>query len=175
MDAYTQFFMLVFGAIITCRSLSLLVMQWQLLTYRDSECIPRIRYQQKACDALIIIYYGITFLIGSWLLIYSFTSLTIVDTNIDELYAIPLSVSLGYPICLGLLLIVYILIRIIFSEAYDLSSYYNDMIHYRKAQEVVTEDNDQEVNFIQTYQKVITNDKWIVFWMFFILSIMIFV
>ena len=167
MENYIQIILIVFGAFVFGRSLSFVVMQSYLLSYRDKECIPRIVYQQKACDSLIIIYNAIVTFVGGWIFAHGispiFNSCT---SNV---------ISITIPIILLLLFIIYALVRVIFNEAYDLAGYYKDMIHYRKAQEVVTEDNDHEVNFIRTYEKVVNNDKWSIFWMIFIILIMIFI
>lgn len=169
MSTYIQIAFLILGTILLCRSLSLGFMRYELLSYRDSECIPRIVYQQKACDGLIIAYYVVTAMIGTWLISYGLYPI-FHDNNV-----IPVTIGVKLPICLILMVFVYCLTRVIFNEAYDLPDYYKDMIHYRKAQEVVTEDNDHEVNFIRTYEKVVNNDKWMLFWLLFIVAIMIFV
>lgn len=170
MNIYVQLGFLLIGAHVVCRSLSLMVTQWELLSYHDSTYIPRIVYQQKACDVLMILYYATSAFIGLWLMLCGGY---IVFMN--EPTQIPTVVRLAVPTILWCLLIIYGLVRIIFNEAYDLPDYYKDMNHYRKAQEVVTADNDQEVNFIRSYNRVRKMDKCALTWFFVILLVVIFI
>jgi hypothetical protein len=166
MEPFVQIILFVVGALLTCKALSMFAMQWYLLSYRDRECIPRIVHHQKVVDGLIMIYYAIVIFLGGWLMSYAVTPIFCNDVS--------LFVANGLPIVLIGLFIIYGLARILFNESFDLDNFYNDMIHYRKTLEVVTKDNDHEVNFIKTYQRVLQNDKWCVFWILFVLLIMIF-
>jgi hypothetical protein len=55
---------------------------------------------------------------------------------------------------------------------YNLPNFYNDMIDYRSKQKVVTQDNDNEVDFIRSYQKTINQKTKMNIW--FIISLILF-
>lgn len=170
MNIYVQLGVLLIGTYVFCRSLSLMVTQWELLSYHDSAYIPRIVHQQKACDILMILYYTASTFIGLWLMV---CAAYIVFMN--EPTQTPSVVRFVVPIILWCLLIVYGLVRVIFNEEYDLPDFYKDMNHYRKAQEVITADNDQEVNFIRSYNRVCKMDKCALVWFFTILLVVVFI
>ena len=58
---------------------------------------------------------------------------------------------------------------------YDLRLFYHEMVEYRSNLEVMTEDNDYEVNFIRAYEEVERDTKKIVAWMTGALALYLFV
>ena len=48
------------------------------------------------------------------------------------------------------------------------------MMEYKKNEDVVTEDNDHEVRFIQTYDKTKNNMLWSVIWIIYIIALCVY-
>lgn len=135
------------GAIIACRALSFAAIQWEMFGLRKTMCIERIVHEQQACDALIGIYHLLVALIGFWMMLLG-------GWEVFRECTPPGSLGIMCPFLLFVLFIGYFALRLYLEAGYDLMGFYDDMIAYRKKQEVVTKDNDNEVSFIRSYKRV---------------------
>ena len=135
------------GAFIACRSLSFAAIQLEMFGLRKSMCIKRIVHEQRACDALISVYHILVVLIGFWMMILG-------GWEVFRECTPPEVLGIMCPLMLVILFIGYFALRIYVGAGYDLSDFYDDMVAYRKKQEVVTKDNDNEVSFIRSYKRV---------------------
>ena len=155
MNLLMLFFAIV-GAIIACRSLSFAVVQLEMIGYHSASCIKRIVEEQKSVDILVSLYHMAVFLFGLWLIIYAIFSF--------ENYAIGLTLQYVLPLCCIFAFIVFWVFYFYFEKKYHLKAFYNYMVYYRSRQEVVTKDNDDEVDFLRTYRRVKKHIYYAVAW-----------
>ena len=155
MNVLMLFFIIV-GAIIACRSLSVAVVQCDLIGYHSASCIKRLVKEQKSVDILVSLYHIAVFLFGLWLITYAIFSF--------GKYAIGLTLQYILPLCCILAFIVFWAFYFYFEKKYNLKSFYNNMVDYRSKQEVVTKDNDDEVDFLRTYRRVKKHIYYAVAW-----------
>lgn len=132
--------------------------------YRKSECIERIVNEQKACDFINATYQFIITLIN--LYIIGGCLLVLFESSFMNTFKI---------IALLTIFSVYVAFFIIKSKTliqFNLPNFYNNMVDYRSKQKVVTKDNDNEVDFIRSYQKTINQKIKMNIW--FISSLILF-
>ena len=114
-------------------------------------CIERIVKQQKACDLLNTVYQMFVALVSLHIAIeclqMNFNENSIRESNIGSI----ITISICY--------ITYFILRFRMEAKYQLGNFYNHMIDYRSKQKVVTRDNDNEVTFIRSYQKVMKHKR----------------
>jgi hypothetical protein len=151
------------GLLVVVRSSSLASLYRKLMLLRDEECIPRIVEQQKACDKMITVYYLVSIFIGLW----------IAGLGIYNAFAecVPAWMTLYVPAGLCVLYVGYYVYRASQIRKFDLVRFYDDMNKYRKAQKVVTPDNDHEVNFIRGFKEASKQSKLMLFWIALTLAI----
>lgn len=155
---------IVLGLLAVVRSISLASLQNKLIGYRDKGCIARIVQQQKACDKIVRAYYVVVVLIGLWIMALGL-HIAIVKS------ALPVWAYTVLPACLCCLCAAYFIYRASLMKKFDLVRFYDEMKAYRQAQEVVTADNDHEVNFIRAYNKAVGHTKYMLFWIVVILAV----
>ena len=139
-------FFIIVGTIIACRSLSFAVVQLDMIGYHSASCIKRLVKEQKSVDILVSLYHIAVSLFGLWLIIYATFSF--------ENYAIGLTLQYILPLCCIFAFIVFWAFYFYFEKKYSLKVFYANMVDYRSKQEVVTKDNDDEVDFLRTYRRV---------------------
>lgn len=155
MNLLMLFFAIV-GAIIACRSLSFAIVQWDMIGYHSASCIKRIVKEQKSVDILVSLYHMAVFLFGLWLITYAIFSF--------GNYTIGLILQYILPLCCIFAFIVFWVFYFYFEKKYNLKAFYNNMVDYRSKQEVVTKDNDDEVDFLRTYRRVKKHIYYAVAW-----------
>lgn len=151
----------IIGAVIACRALSFAAIQWEMFGLRKSMTIERLLNEQKTCDALIGVYHLLVTTVGIWMMIMG--SWEIFNQTIP-----PQTISMATPIVLITGFLGYISARIYFEAGYDLGGYYNEIVDYRKKQETVTKDNDNEVTFLRSYRRVKRHFWYSIVWMIFL-------
>lgn len=148
------------------RYASFAVTQWYLYSFRDAECIERVKRKQKYSDIMVANYNtisAITHMFASVSFIAHAFNLHLDGRNVIVIAAIFIALILCY-IC---------------SEYYikhkkGVTAFYNMMIEYKHNEEVVTKDNDHEVNFIQTYDKTKLNSLWSVIWIVYLIILCVY-
>lgn len=147
---------LIVGTVIACRSLSFAVVQCDMVGYHSSSCIKRIVKEQKSVDILVSLYHTAVTLFALWLIIYATFSIEKCVIGITLQYILPMCCILGFG--------VYWLVFLYFEKKYKLKAFYANMVDYRSKQEVVTKDNDDEVDFLRTYRRVKKHIYYAVAW-----------
>lgn len=148
----------IIGAVIACRALSFAAIQWEMFGLRKSMTIERLLNEQKVCDALIGVYHLLVTAVGIWMMIMG--SWEIFNTT-----PLPPTISMVLPVILITTFLVYISARVYLDAGYDLGGYYNEIVDYRKKQETVTKDNDNEVTFLRSYRRVKRHFWYALIWM----------
>ena len=133
------------------RALSFLVTYIHLYSCREIMCIERIAKQQKACDILNSVYQAFVMLVSIHFVIESILLLF----NMDSIRVF----NIGSITTISIVYITYCILRFKMEMKYHLGNFYNHMIDYRSKQKVVTQDNDDEVTFIRSYQKVMKHKR----------------
>ena len=136
------------------KALSFVVRYIDLYNYRDTMCIERIVKQQKACDLLNSVYQAFVMLVS----IYFAVECVQLGVNMSSIRVFNIMSIIAISICY----IAYFILRIKMETKYHLGNFYNHMIDYRSKQKVVTRDNDYEVTFINSYQKVMKHKRNII-------------
>lgn len=148
---------------LTARYFSFAAIQWHLFLLRDSICIERFRQKQKAGDAIMASYNTTAALAHLWgaimLLSYTF-GFNISTTTIIFVTSI---------ICL--LLILQTVSRYMIYGKYDLRRFYHNVLMAKLKEDVVGEENDYEVRYMQTYKKIKSQEWWNVIWVVYIVSL----
>lgn len=155
------------GAFIACRAMSFAAIQWEMFSIRKSMCIERIVNEQRACDFLVAIYHTLVTLFGFWLMLFG-------GWEIFRETIPPLELSIAVPVILIILFGTYQTLRLYLDSGYDLTGFYEDMVAYRKKQEVVTDDNDNEVSFLRTYRRIKKHKWYALAWMIILIAIVIY-
>ena len=157
---------MLLGGAMVLRALYRLV--WMVYLCWRYECIERIAKELKACDVVMVVYDTFAFLIWTWLLgVYVCHYFGV---NIDMLTLNTIAIGV-----LGLVFIVFFTLKRVMRMKYNLRLFYHEMVEYRSTLEVMTEDNDYEVNFIRVYEEVERDTKKIVAWMTGALALYLFV
>ena len=128
------------------RSLSFLIMYVDIYNYRVKMCIERIVKQQKACDLLNAVHQTFVMTVSMYLTIECIQQFF--NMNFTTIF------NLTPFVIITICYITYFILRFKMEVKYDLCNFYNHMIDYRSKQKVVTKDNDNEVSFIRSYEKV---------------------
>ena len=160
MDSFILLLLLVSGFMMA-RAFSFGMIHITMHGYRQRECIERIVNEQKACDFINATYQFIVTIINFFICFGClFKNYAIETYNIVALAII------------SILYVVFFIIKNRLLIRYNLPNFYNDMVDYRSKQKVVTTDNDNEVDFIRSYQKTIYQKQKMNIW--FIISLIIF-
>ena len=136
------------------KALSFVVTHIDLYNHRDTMCIERIVKQQKACDLLNLVYQAFVMMVS----IYFAVECVLLGVNMSSIRVFNIVSIIAVSICY----IAYFILRIKLETKYHLDNFYNHMIDYRSKQKVVTQDNDDEVTFIRSYQKVMKHKRNII-------------
>lgn len=151
----------VLSMFLAARYLSLTITRLNLYSLRDYICIERFRCRHKLCEKCLIFYYANSMLVHIWggILLSTFILNFSIPTILVELIS-----SL-----LILLLFCQSLYRFIIERKYLLRSFYINVINLRSNIDVVSEDNDHEVNYIRIYEEYVSENKWNIIWVFYII------
>ena len=133
------------------KALSFVITHIDLYNHRDTMCIERIVKQQKACDLLNLVYQAFVMMVS----IYFAVECVLLGVNMSSIRVFNIVSIIAVSICY----IAYFILRIKLETKYHLDNFYNHMIDYRSKQKVVTQDNDDEVTFIRSYQKVMKHKR----------------
>lgn len=156
----------IIGVFLTARYLSLAGTKWYLFSLRDTICIERFRQKQKACDVIIASYnttVALTHLWSAIMFISYLFNFSISSTIILQTAAI-----------VEVLLLLQIVCQHIIDKKYDLRHFYDAVVEMKRNEDVVGEDNDYEVNFIQSYNEIKSEMWWSLIWMVYILFISVY-
>lgn len=148
---YLLVFIFCVSVYFVLRSFSFLLMYTDLYGYRDIMCIERIVKQQKACDLLNTVYQAYVMLVSTYFAVES----VLLGVNMSSIRVF----SIVSIIAISIVYITYFILRFKMETKYHLGNFYNHMIDYRSKQKVVTRDNDNEVTFIRSYQKVMKHKR----------------
>ena len=151
---YLLIFIFCISFYFVLRAFSFLLMYIDLYGYRDTMCIERIVKQQKACDLLNTVYQAFVVLISLHLAIECLQ--LCFGMNSIRVF------NIGSITTISIVYITYFILRFKMETKYNLGDFYNHMIDYRSKQKVVTRDNDNEVTFIRSYQKVMKHKRNII-------------
>lgn len=161
------FILAVLSTFLTARYFSFVGTQLYLYSLRDSLWIERFRQCQKAGDIIIASYNAtsaLTHLWGTIMLasyLYSFHMQAITIISITGV--------------ISMLLIIQFICRYFLEKKFNLRELYDMVVKYRRNQEVVGEDNDYEVRYIQTYVKIMSEKWWNVIWIAYISTLCLFI
>lgn len=111
-------------------------------------CIAK---QQKACDLLNSVYQAFVTLVS----IYFAAECVLLGVNMSSIRVFNIAPIIAISICY----IAYFVLGFKMETKYHLGNFYNHMIDYRSKQKVVTQDNDNEVRCIRSYQKVMKHKR----------------
>lgn len=160
MNYFILLLLLVSGCMMA-RAFSFGMIHVTMYKYRKSECIERIVNEQKACDFINATYQFVVTIINFFICFGClFRTYAIETYNIVALAII------------SILYVTFFIIKNRLMIRYNLPNFYNDMVDYRSKQKVVSKDNDNEVDFIRSYQKTIYQKLKMNIW--FIISLIIF-
>ena len=148
---YLLVFIFCFSVYFLLRAFSFAITHIDLYNHRDTMCIERIVKQQKACDLLNTVYQAFVVLISLHFAIECL-QLCLGMNSIRVL-------NIGSITTISIVCITYFVLRFKMEAKYHLDNFYNHMIDYRSKQKVVTRDNDCEVTFIRSYQKVMKHER----------------
>ena len=153
----------VFGVFLTTRYISFACTKWYLFSLRDSICIERFRQKQKAGDVIIASYNTTAALAHLW------CSILLVSCLFN--FSISSTVLLTTSCIVCALLLLQVVCRYAIDRKYDLNSFYNAVVEFKRNEKVVGEDNDFEVRFIQTYKEIKSERWWNAIWIVYIISL----
>ena len=151
---YLLVFIFCISIYFVLRAFSFLLRYIDLYNHRDTMCIERIVKQQKACDLLNTVYQAFVMLVS----IYFAAECVLLGVNMSSIRVFNIVSVIAISICY----IAYFILRTKVETKYHLGNFYNHMIDYRSKQKVVTQDNDYEVTFIRSYQKVMKHKRNII-------------
>lgn len=163
MNSFILLLLLVSGFMMA-RAFSFGMIHITMHGYRQRECIERIVNEQKACDFINATYQMTITVINFFIVIGCLSFLF--DVNLISTFS---WVAL---VIIFSLYVAFFVVKNKLMIRYNLPNFYNDMIDYRSKQKVVTKDNDNEVDFIRSYQKTINQKIKMNIW--FIISLFLF-
>ena len=145
---------------LAARYLSFAISRLKLLAIRDEICIDRFKPRHKICDKALLSYYSIAMLVHLWgcALLSSLAFDFSIPTNVIVIVS---SIIVG-------LLIFQIIYRVALEKKYDLIKFYIDLINARSKLDVVSKDNDHEVNYIRVYDEFVSEKKWDIIWALYV-------
>ena len=138
--------------------------QWYLFSIRDSICIEKFSDIQKAGDSIMASYNTVATIAHLWLTIMI----------LSYLIGFNISIIVEITSIIVLLLILQIIFRYIIDEKYRLKQCYNFLVKFKENEDVVGEENDYEVRFIQTYNAIKSEKGWNIVWIIYIVLMTIF-
>lgn len=138
--------------------------QWYLFSIRDSICIEKFSDIQKAGDSIMASYNTVATIAHLWLIIML----------LSYLIGFNISIIVEITSIIVLLLILQIIFRYIIDKKYRLKECYNFLVKFKENEDVVGEENDYEVRFIQTYNAIKSEKGWNIVWIIYIVLMTIF-
>lgn len=138
--------------------------QWYLFSIRDSICIEKFSDIQKAGDSIMASYNTVATIAHLWLIIML----------LSYLIGFNISIIVEITSIIVLLLILQIIFRYIIDKKYRLKECYNFLVKFKENEDVVGEENDYEVRFIQTYNAIKSEKGWNIVWIIYIVLMAIF-
>ncbi|MBQ1253254.1 MAG: hypothetical protein IIY05_02785 [Alistipes sp.] len=153
-------FFVLLGLFLTARHLSFAGAKWYLFSIRDSICIERFRQKQKAGDVIIASYNTVAVVVHLWATIMLMSSIFH--------FCISPIVVLSTAAIVILLLLLHMIYRYAIDARYSLKEFYTTVNEFKKKEDVVGEDNDYEVRFIQTYNEIKSEKWWNVVWIIYV-------
>ena len=153
----------ILGVFLTARYFSLAGTKWYLFSIRDSICIDRFRLKQKAGDIIIVSYNTTAALAHLWGTIMLMSCLFKFSISSRTLLIISCVVCI--------LLLIQVVCRYMIDKKYDLRIFYQSVVEFKRNEDVVGEDNDYEVRFIQTYNEIKSERWWNAIWIVYIVSL----
>lgn len=156
----------IIGVFLTARYLSLAGTKWYLFSLRDTICIERFRQKQKACDVIIASYNTTVALTHLW------SAIMFISYLFD--FSVSSTIILQTAAIVEVLLLLQIVCQHIIDKKYDLRHFYDAVVEMKRNENVVGEDNDYEVNFIQSYNEIKSEMWWSLIWMVYILFISVY-
>ena len=157
----------ILGVFLTAGYFSFAGTKWYLFSLRDSICIERFRQKQKAGDVIIASYNttaALTHLWGTFMLMSCLFNFTISSTILLMTSCIVCALILLQVVC-----------RYTIDRKYDLRNFYLSVVEFKRNEDVVGEDNDYEVRFIQTYNEIKSERWWNAIWIIYIISLCAFI
>ena len=159
--------LVILGAFLTARYFSFAGTKWYLFSLRDSICIERFRQKQKAGDVIIASYNTTAALTHLWgtimLMSYLFN------------FSISSTILLMTSCIVCALLLLQVVYRYVIDKKYGLRNFYSAVVEFKRNEDVVGEDNDYEVRFIQTYNEIKSEKWWNAIWTVYIVSLCAFI
>lgn len=142
------------SVILLCKSFYNLIVQ--SFVYNNNSINDKFYKEQKSCDLIMLIHDIFKTLFWFWLttviIINTFNSFYQVFNNIGNY-------NTSFIIILTIIGIIYYITNGSLFVKYNIEKKYFNILKKREEQEVVTEDNDYEVNLIKTYNNII-NSYW---------------
>ena len=138
--------------------------QWYLFSIRDSICIEKFSDIQKAGDSIMASYNTVATIAHLWLIIML----------LSYLIGFNISIIVEITSIIVLLLSLQIIFRYIIDKKYRLKECYNFLVKFKENEDVVGEENDFEVRFIQTYNAIKSEKGWNIVWIIYIVLMAIF-
>lgn len=159
--------LMVISGLIFLRSFMVFNVHVVMHSRRHSMCIKRILKQQKGCDFLNACYQS--FVMLGTLLLFVNGLLHFFNSNVIEIFNIISLIIIGFTFATLYIVTVKTELNL------DLFSFYHDILDYRSKEKVHTVDNDYEVYFIRSYEKVLKHKRYANIWfVIFIISFIIF-
>jgi hypothetical protein len=152
--------------LLVSRYASFATTQWYLFSIRDSICIKKFSDIQKVGDSIMASYNTVATIAHLWLTVMILSYL--IGFNISVLIMVEITSIIV------LLLILQIIFRYIIDKKYRLKQCYNFLVKFKENEDVVGEENDYEVRFIQTYNAIRSEKGWNVVWIIYIVLMAIF-
>ena len=153
----------VFNTIFIGRYLSFAITKWHMFSLRNLICIKRLRREQKCGDAIIASYNSVVSINIIWISVLLFCCMAKLQIPSVALNAIT-GISIG-------LLLLFGVMRCVLNKKYSLDTLYNKIVDYKSKEEVVTEDNDHEVQYIQTFREIRKEKLYVISWAIYLLSV----
>lgn len=138
--------------------------QWYLFSIRNSICIEKFSDIQKAGDSIMASYNTVATIAHLWLIVML----------LSYLIGFNISIIVEITTIIVLLLILQIIFRYIIDKKYRLKQCYNFLVKFKENEDVVGEENDYEVRFIQTYNAIKSEKGWNIVWIIYIVLMAIF-
>lgn len=138
--------------------------QWYLFSIRNSICIEKFNDIQKAGDSIMASYNTVATIAHLWLIVML----------LSYLIGFNISIIVEITTIIVLLLILQIIFRYIIDKKYRLKQCYNFLVKFKENEDVVGEENDYEVRFIQTYNAIKSEKGWNIVWIIYIVLMAIF-
>jgi hypothetical protein len=148
------FFCLLSSIFVTLRLFGETIRQWDGYVYRKYTIIERINKFQQKVDILVGVYLTITLVLWIFIMLSIISMLFNVTFNSLFFTIIPYIIIVSY--------LIYHILCYNFEKKYDITSFYHNMVDYRKKQEVVMEDNDDEVSYIRVCEKYLKHKKRVI-------------